>query len=347
MRRELPAKPNLEHLKSQAKDLLDAHRRGEPEAMSRIRAAVPAFASKSNADIARMPFALHDAQSAIAREYGFVSWAELRTKITASEAEPAATEAAIAATMAAMNMPPDLEAAVREAIALRGTETHGATPPSVPVIPLRNAVVFPGALIPMDISRPSSFRAIEVAMQSQPAFIGVFAQRAIDIDEPTREDLHPTGSLCIVRILRRTADGPLPGPSEGRKTSVLAWVMVEGLRFVALEELEQVDPYYRARIADTTDDPADDQQVAALAGQLREMAHRFVGFMPANQEQIHAVIDQTKEPRQLADLVMAHLPLPVADMASYAEETQLTRRLDRAIAVLDAALAKAQSPPPA
>src|SRR4051812_25344482 len=102
MRRELPPKPNLEHLKSQAKDLLDAHRRGEPEAMSRIRAAVPAFASKSNADIARMPFALHDAQSAIAREYGFASWAELRTKVTA-EPEPSATEAAMARAIASMN----------------------------------------------------------------------------------------------------------------------------------------------------------------------------------------------------------------------------------------------------
>jgi hypothetical protein len=66
--RQLPSKPNLEHLKSQAKDLLDAHRRGEPEAFSRIRAAVPAFAHMSDEALARAPFALHDAQSAIARE---------------------------------------------------------------------------------------------------------------------------------------------------------------------------------------------------------------------------------------------------------------------------------------
>lgn len=345
MRRELPAKPNLEHLKSQAKDLLDAHRRGEPEAMSRIRAAVPAFASRSNADIARMPFALHDAQSAIAREYGFASWAELRTRVTA-EPEPSTTEAAFAQAIAAMALPPDLEAAVRQAVALRGTQTGEPTPPSVPVLPLRNAVVFPGAVMPLDISRASSMRALEVAMESEPALVGIFAQRAVETDQPTRDELHPTGSLCIVRILRRTSDGPLPGPSANRSPNVLAWVMVEGLRFVSLESLDQVDPYYRARIADTADDPSDAPQVAALADQLREMAHRFVAFMPANREQIHAVIDQAREPRQLADLVMSHFPIPVAEMASYAEETQLSRRLGRAIALLDAALAKAAAPPP-
>lgn len=345
MRRELPQKPNLEHLKSQAKDLLDAHRRGEPEAMSRIRAAVPAFASKSNADIARMPFALHDAQSAIAREYGFASWAELRTKVTASEPDPSAEEAAFTQAMAALNMPPDLQAAVREVIALRGTQTDEPTPPSVPVLPLRNAVVFPGAVIPLDISRPSSMRALEVAMQSKPPLVGVFAQRAVETEQPTRDELHPTGSLCIVRILRRVSDGPMPGPSESRNPNLLAWVMVEGLRFVSLESLDQVDPYYRARIADTTDEPADAQQVDALAVQLREMAHRFVNAMPANREQIHAVIDKATEARQLADLVMAHLAIPVADMASYAQETQLSRRLDRAIAVLGNELAKIPSPP--
>jgi ATP-dependent Lon protease len=247
--------------------------------------------------------------------------------------------------MTQMGVPADLQAAIRAAADLRGTQNGEPTPESVPVLPLRNAVVFPGALIPLDISRPSSMRAIEVAMQSQPPLVGVFAQRAMETEQPTRDELHQTGSLCIVRILRRPSDGPMPGPSEGRSPNILAWVMLEGLRFVSLESLDQVDPYYRARIADTSDEPADAQQVDALAGQLREMAHRFVDTMPANREQIHAVIDKATEARQLADLVMAHFPIPVADMASYAQETQLSRRLDRAIAILGDALTKVQPPP--
>ena len=70
MRRELPTQPHIDHLKKQAKDLLEAHERGDAEALARIRAAVPAFAGMGDEELARAPFALHDAQSAIAREYG-------------------------------------------------------------------------------------------------------------------------------------------------------------------------------------------------------------------------------------------------------------------------------------
>src|SRR5262249_14216618 len=153
-------------------------------------------------------------------------------------------------------------------------------------------------------SRDASLRAMDAAMQSRPPLIGIFAQRAFEIDRPTRDDLHATGTLCMVRVLRRASDGPTPAPPQGPNPNLLAWVMVEGLRFISLESLDQVDPYYRARIADTTDEPADAQQVEALAAQLREMAHRFVDVMPQEREedrgQIHAVIDQTKEAR-LAD----------------------------------------------
>src|ERR1700704_5744342 len=112
MSRQLPARPHLDHLKAQAKDLLDAHRRGEPEALERIRASVPAFARMSNDELTRAGFALHDAQSAIAREYGFTSWAELRDKVAALSAppppppSPAAIAEQSAKAAAALGFPP-------------------------------------------------------------------------------------------------------------------------------------------------------------------------------------------------------------------------------------------------
>jgi Lon protease-like protein len=348
MRRELPSKPNLEHLKSQAKDLLDAHRRGDREALTRIRDAVPAFAHKSNSEIASLPFALHDAQSAIAREYGCVSWAELRTKVDASgEPEPSDGVATAAEqTVAAQKISPELAAALREALALRGTQTGEPTPSSVPVLTLRNAVAFPGALIPIDVSRPFTMHAIEAAMQRRPAFIAVFAQRAIETEHPAREDLHAIGSLCIVRVLRSAADAPGSSSTAEppRSHPLLAWVVLEGVRFVELQALEQTEPYYAARVVDTTDERGDEQQIGALERRLRELAHRFADTV-ATRAQAHAVIDQITGPRELADLVMSNFPTPVAEMASYAEETQLVRRLERAIALLEAQLATVQTAP--
>ena len=83
-----PTRPNLDHLKKQAKDLLDAQQRGEPEALARIRDALPSHAGMSDDELARAPFALHDAQSAIAREYGHKSWSDLRDEVASRQPAP-------------------------------------------------------------------------------------------------------------------------------------------------------------------------------------------------------------------------------------------------------------------
>lgn len=75
----LPEKPDLDHLKKQAKSLLAARRRGDPEAIARCRDALPVASGMTDKAVAALALRLHDAQSCIAREYGFPSWAELRS----------------------------------------------------------------------------------------------------------------------------------------------------------------------------------------------------------------------------------------------------------------------------
>ena len=76
--KNLPDRPHLDHLKKQARRLLDDVRHGAPEALERIRLALPAAAALDHGSIAAMELRLHDAQSCIAREYGFDSWAQLK-----------------------------------------------------------------------------------------------------------------------------------------------------------------------------------------------------------------------------------------------------------------------------
>jgi hypothetical protein len=78
--RELPARPNLDNLKKQAKSLLDAVRRRDPDALGRL-GALPSLSGKPLDEIASADVALHDAQSVIAREYGFASWNALREEV--------------------------------------------------------------------------------------------------------------------------------------------------------------------------------------------------------------------------------------------------------------------------
>jgi len=90
--KRLPFRPHLEHLRKQAKDLLALYRRNDPDANARIREALPAARGKADAEIAGLGLRLHDMQSCLAREYGFRSWADLRSFVEASAVRDAGAD---------------------------------------------------------------------------------------------------------------------------------------------------------------------------------------------------------------------------------------------------------------
>jgi ATP-dependent Lon protease len=200
------------------------------------------------------------------------------------------------------------------------------------VLPLRDAVLFPGAVVPIDVARPATLRAVELALERQPAFLAVFAQRTSDIERPTREELHHTGCLCVVLSYERSAESP-------------TWTLLEGVRWVTLEALARVDPYYEARIADLSAEQEDAGEIAGLDRRLRDAARRLAATLPAIRDQALALIDATKDPAQLADLIMVQLEGTVEEKAAYASERRLTVKLESVLARLDSELAKAASPP--
>jgi hypothetical protein len=81
MEKSLPPRPSLEQLKKLAKDLVKAHEEKQPAALALIREHLPAAAGKTDEEVARYLFALHDAQSVIARQHGFASWNALREAV--------------------------------------------------------------------------------------------------------------------------------------------------------------------------------------------------------------------------------------------------------------------------
>lgn len=87
MKQRLPARPDLGHLKKQAKQLLAAYQTQDPGAITRLREALPAAAGSDDAAIAAMGLRLHDAQSCVAREYGFASWADLQGFVAVRRAQ--------------------------------------------------------------------------------------------------------------------------------------------------------------------------------------------------------------------------------------------------------------------
>jgi hypothetical protein len=337
--RSLPSEPHLDHLKKQAKDLLEAHKRGDASAAQRIREALPSFASMSVAEVLRAPFALHDAQSAIAREYGHKSWTELRAEVARlrGAAFPSAFFNVMEPQLQAMwgsPMPAAVKDAMRAAWSSDVSALAAPVPEGLPLIAVRNALLVPGAVAPLMLGRPSSIAALEAAMRQSPPTVASFAQRDAATEDVREESLHPVGCQVYVHALL---------PQENAR----AFVVLRGLRWLALDAVEPSgggSAYLTARVSIVDVDDADEgQELSTLFAALRERARLLVSAMP-DSSQVVALIDGIEDPERLADLVVGNLWCPVSDKAKYAEERTVAAKLRRVHALLDAAPAGARTP---
>jgi Lon protease-like protein len=329
--RPLPHRPHLDHLKAQAKELLESHQRRDPAALERLRAALPACENASDEAIAERPLALHDAQSAIAREYGFASWAALRAHVISVQASP--DPARFVESLMGGKLPESIREALREAWSESRAEDLAQipTPETLPLLAARNALLSPGAIAPLMIGRPASIAALRHAMDQAPALVAVFAQRAEQTEAPVRDDLHPVGCLALIRKVVPAEDWA-------------AMVVLEGIRWIRLEEIAADEPYPVVRVAAKAVDAGDAREVDALEEQLRAGAERLAASLGDRKEAALALLAEIDDPSRLSDLVVANLPCSVAEKAAYAEETTVATRLRAAIDLVQRALAAAMAP---
>jgi Lon protease-like protein len=326
MRHELPNKPNLEHLKKQAKDLLELHRQQDTAALRRIREGLPALAGASDERIAKGPFALHDAQSVIAREYGFASWTELKAHVTSAEQEDATL--ALLQKLLPFPLPEEVGGALKETMRAGDLDSAGITVPRrLPLLAVRNALIGAGSTAPIHLARPRSIAAVRAAEAMEPRLVAVFAQRVPDVLEPTAADLHDTGCAALIARV-------LPAKEEGQ-----LWVVLRGIRWIRLDALDSAGGYSVAQVSAQDVAAEDTPAVRALADQLRRRAAYFARTLSASLDAA-GLLAQAKDPRQVVDLVMNNLPCSVEDKARFAAETNLQARLEHALQLLDSHTAR-------
>jgi Lon protease-like protein len=322
MNKELPARANLEHLKSQAKDLLAALKRGERDALERFRANLPASHGAKDDALRAMPLALHDAQSVVAREYGFASFAELKAEVERRTLSPEALRA-----LMEQNKNEPLPEAVLEAV--RAVALTRETPPReapiaaglvLPVIPVRNAVLTVGSVAPLGIGRPTSVAAVRAAERAG-GVLALFTQRDEANEMPTADDLHPIG--CAARVVKT-----LDVPDRGH------WLVVRATAWISLDRVESTQPYVAARVTPFEIATTPTDEVKALDARLRELVAAHVATLP-NAEALRGMTARMSS-LELADATVANLPAPVDEKARYAAEPNLAARLRRALALLEA-----------
>jgi Lon protease-like protein len=318
MKRALPARPSLEHLKSQAKDLLDAFQRGDDGAHERVRQALPAANGVSGEGIATLSFALHDAQSVIAREYGFKSFAELKAAVERALLPPESVRELMQRQMSTP-LPEEVLRAV-QAARTAAAPALSTLPLQLPIVALRNAVLMVGAVAPLAIARAASLRAIEAALAAD-GWLGIFTQREVELEAPALSDLHGVG--CAVKVMTT-----LPG-EQG------LWLIVRAAQWIKLETLSSEGPYLVGVTARFEVENEADAEVARLEQTLRERARGLAAGLPDAPAMLRLI--DSLGPRELADATVANLPASVEEKARYAGEPSLRARLEQALALTERA----------
>jgi ATP-dependent Lon protease len=191
----------------------------------------------------------------------------------------------------------------------------------LPVLPIRNAVLFPGAVAPFDVGREKSVALVEDVDNLTAPVIAIFAQRDPSTDDPGQDDLHQVG--CAARVLKALKH------SSGNYSLIL-----QGLMRIRLTEVTQTVPYLKAKIKRLDETGIDDDEAEALSMSLRDIAKQVIQLMPELPREAGSLIDSIQAPGALADLVATNLDAPVDEKAALLELVDVKERIRRVLKLL-------------
>ncbi|HJL30923.1 MAG TPA: endopeptidase La, partial [Polyangiaceae bacterium LLY-WYZ-15_(1-7)] len=191
----------------------------------------------------------------------------------------------------------------------------------LPVLPIRNAVLFPGAVAPFDVGREKSVALVEDIESLDQPVIAIFAQRDPATDDPGQEDLYPVG--VAARVLKALKH------SSGNYSLIL-----QGLMRVRMEGFQQDAPFIKARVSKLEEPKTEDVEAEALAMSLRDIAKQVIQLMPELPREASSLIDSIQEPGSLADLVAANLDAPVDEKAQLLETIDAKDRIRKVLRLL-------------
>jgi ATP-dependent Lon protease len=168
-------------------------------------------------------------------------------------------------------------------------------PSELPVLPLRDTVLFPNSFMPLAVAREASVRLIDEATSSG-RMIGVFTQREAAVEEPLLEDLYPIGTATHIHKMFKLPDGSLR-------------LIVQGLARVRLERVVQTRPYLRGAVvsADESLREEDHLEIDALQRNIKSNFQQVVSLSPVLSDDLQVLAANITDPGKLADFIASSL----------------------------------------
>ncbi|RMF56667.1 MAG: endopeptidase La, partial [Calditrichaeota bacterium] len=193
-------------------------------------------------------------------------------------------------------------------------------PHVLPVLPLRNTVVFPQQIIPISVGREKSVRMIEDAMADN-RLIVLVAQRDGKVEDPAPDDLYRAGTIASIMKVFKMPDGTQS-------------VMVQGLYRAQVVNFTQTDPFFKALVQPQVEKKASGVDIEALTGNIRTLFQKIAGLAPYLTQEHVMFVTNTENPGRLADVITWNLNISTADKQTILELVDLKERLEKLTYIL-------------
>ncbi|ATQ43088.1 endopeptidase La [Caulobacter mirabilis] len=192
---------------------------------------------------------------------------------------------------------------------------------TLPVLPLRDIVVFPHMVVPLFVGRDKSVRALEEVMRTDKQILLATQKNSAD-DDPATDDIYDVGVIATVLQLLKLPDGTVK-------------VLVEGKTRAAVVKFTTREDYYEAEAAEIAEDAGEEHEAEALS---RAVAEQFENYVKLNKKippEALASIPQIAEPGKLADSIAAHLSVKIGDKQQLLEIFDVVKRLEKVFALME------------
>ncbi len=200
-----------------------------------------------------------------------------------------------------------------------------AIPDALPVLPLRDAVVFPLTAVPLAVGQPRSVRLVDDVMRGN-RLLALAAQRDAKAEPATPDDLHRVGTVGVIHQLARVPDGSVR-------------LMVQGIERVRLLDWIGTEPYLVARIEVARDLTVQATEADALRRAVVDIFRRLVEVSPELPDELAVAAENVTDPRHVAYFVASVVPLDLAVRQELLEMDPVTAKLRRLVDLLQRELA--------
>lgn len=192
---------------------------------------------------------------------------------------------------------------------------------SIPVLPLRDVVVYPHMVIPLFVGREKSIRCLDEAMDNDKQ-IFLVAQKDASVDEPDVDDIYQVGAVATILQMLKLPDGTVK-------------VLVEGQQRGKVVEYESSDDFFRAHVELCPADTLDEKEEEIL---IRSAMNQFEGYVKLNKKippEVITSLQGIEDADRLADTMAAHMPLKLADKQHALEITAVRERMEHLMAMME------------